>query len=187
LIAFGMAAGADALIDTPWRPVRLAGWVLAYLLMGETLRHFDEGGDLLKPRRVHQLKPVLAYVSDRLEPGDALFVNGLAVSTFRFYTESTSEFPGFAGHETVFGPHQDLYAATPEENLDRLMRHPRAWMIYTYIDKKGRARLRRLEAAGRLLDLRVEPSAGAMLFDFRQPPRNAPDAGPSATESASQG
>lgn len=169
LLAFGIAAAGEGLIGAHRRSVRIAGCALVALLLLESVRHLHEDEAIRRVQSMPRIEPVLQYVSDRLESGDALFVSGHAMPAYRFYTEFTPGFSRLKGRETLFGPFQGARSPEPKEILHLLGKHPRVWVIFTNFTPHQRRVSELLLGAGRIVDRRGEPGVGAFLVEFTQP------------------
>lgn len=168
LLTFGVAAGIEGLIVIRKGRLYIAGWILAWLILGETARHLHEERDFLSPRKERNIEPVLARMREHLEPGDAIYVTGLTHPVYRFYTECRPGYEELLNHTTVFGPHQWKYQATPAERFEKLGDAPRVWAIFQHYGEKQKTMVNFIEQRGTLVEVYWGRQTRAYLFDLKR-------------------
>lgn len=166
-LAVGIAAGIEGLILIRKYGIHFAGWILAWLVLGETVRHLHEDEDFLEARRTRRIQPALAYLRENLKSGDVIYVDGQAMPVFRFYTERRAEFSPLLSHRTVYGQHQGKYKGAPEEKLREIGDASRVWAVFQY--RRGdyqREMIEFLGEVGTQEDLYSEHNSRVYLFTF---------------------
>jgi hypothetical protein len=150
----------------------------------------DAGRDFVRPPRSEDVKPVLAYLGDRWQEGDALYVSSGSQYALRYYLEC-SDCAGVPGRLRAAlqvrprnGPSQHtraLVSDTPEvvigrehraADIDRLAGRTRVWALFThYFPLSEEGVLRPLGQLGRQLECSpVHGKAFVCLYDLAPRP-----------------
>jgi hypothetical protein len=183
-----LAEGAVTLVRALPRHLGVA---LALVLAGGVAITVDRAArDFVRPPEREEIKPVLAYVGDRWQAGDTLYVFGASQYALRYYLEC-SDCPDAipAPIRAVLrvrpdhGPVQQnpaLISQSPQvvighqkrqhyvADVDRLRGRERVWMLFThYFPRSREAMVEPVERVGR--ELACSPKYGtsfACLYDF---------------------
>lgn len=167
LLALGVASGIEGLIVIRKGWIFIAGWILAWLMLGETVRHLHEDGDFLHPRKPRKIQPALIHIRENLLPGDAIYVDGLVMPVYRFYTEIRPGYAELLTHPTVFGPHQGKFEGTPEQKLEELGDPSRFWAVFQHIKGDDQQEIiETLRREGTQTGLFAENESRIYLFDL---------------------
>jgi hypothetical protein len=166
LLALAIASGVEFLLQSPRRWIYGAGWALAYLLFGETLRHFDGERETWKPHMIQQMRPVLSAMEERIEDGDLIYVDGWAMPSFRFYTECTADYPVLRIPRKIYGEHQGRNHASRLERFYQFHDYPRVWTLFVRFRSGQKAMVELMSTRGTERDRWVENGARAFLFEL---------------------
>lgn len=122
---------------------------------------------LRTPRTHEELRPVLEYVRDRRQPGDAVYLYYAAQFPMRYYAPRIG-----------FGPDDYTQGKIARKSPDRYLRDvdafrgtSRFWIVFSHATEKRGVDERRyildyLDTIGTRLDERIEPDAAAFLYDL---------------------
>jgi hypothetical protein len=155
----------------------------------------DAGRDLVRPPKVEDVKPVLGYVANRWQDGDAIYVSSAAQYALRYYLECSdcagvpSKLRSALEVHPRNGPRQEtpaLVSETPNVvigrdvigreyqglGLDRLVGRTRVWALFThYFPLSDEQVLEPLAELGRQLECSpVHGKAFACLYDLARLP-----------------
>ncbi len=165
---FCVAAGVRALrlaVPSP-RAARAAGVLLgAFLLAPSAAR---AARCVLHPRVKEELRPVLAFVKDRLAPGDALYVYYGADAAFRYYAPRL----GLPQDDAIRGSGCRDAPRRYEADLAPLRGRARAWVLFSHVYRREGTDEQELlcslleGAGGRILASSEAPGAAAFLYDL---------------------
>ena len=142
--------------------------LLILLLMGPSISR--AGQWMKKPEPMEEIKPVLAYIHNHLQPGDVVCVYRPTQPAFFYYQSSM-------GLETAkLFLCQGTDAQTEHVDVDQLVGHPRVWVLITH-DRpalnvaEAKPMVDYLNARGRRLDEMTDPdnTAKAYLYDMVHP------------------
>lgn len=119
-----------------------------------------------------ELKPTLAWMSQRMAPDDVVYVHGRAVHAFTYYTVATNRF-ATRGAAIVQGrARQTDEASWAAAEVQQLMGHTRVWMVLTgqwsWSPHEHAALRSALEARGTQLDAFAATGASAALWNLSQ-------------------
>jgi 4-amino-4-deoxy-L-arabinose transferase-like glycosyltransferase len=159
-----VVAGVEAVSRAPRAgPVLAALCAVAVLFQpsvaaARALRH---------PRTVEEIKPVLAWVRDRRQPGDVVYVYYAAQYPLRYYGPRY----GLGEGDYVLGRIARRDAARYREQLDALRGNARVWIVFSHAtEKRGideqRFFLEHLDGIGTRLDAFESVEAAAYLYDL---------------------
>lgn len=123
---------------------------------------------LASPRVNEEIKPVLAHVRDRRQPGDVVYLYYGAQYPMRYYAPRF----GFSEGDYVSG---QISRRSPDRylrDLDALGGNPRVWIVFSHATRKRgldeeQFFLDHLDRMGRRLDEVRHPGASAYLYDLR--------------------
>ncbi len=175
ILALGIASAVEFLVDSrDWR-IYLAGWLLAWLLFGETLRHFDSDRETWKPHMIQQMRPVLSAMEDRIEEDDLLYVDGWAMPSFRFYTEHTPDYPALRIPEKIYGEHQGRNQIPKIERIDQFRGHSRVWTLFVRFRSGQKEMVELMATRGIERDRWIEDGARVFLFEMAPDPSGRVD------------
>lgn len=142
----------------------IAGLLAVALVAPATLL---AGRNLVLPPGREEIRPVLAYVAERAQPGDTLYVYYGGKLVVEYYAAQY----GLAGHPRVVGRiNRDDWLAYVDE-LTRLGGVSRVWVIFSHpwtlhgVDEEKLFTLT-LDRLGRRLDEVKQPGASAYLYDL---------------------
>ena len=157
-----------------WRFVRFKYAALVLIILNLAKPTVMAAGSLLKPVRIEEMKPVVAYVAEHLKSGDRVFVHHHAVYTFSYYREQLGIDPAKTRVSRAITP-QTLNEI--DEDISSL--NGRFWLIFGHGKTIGDVNYEKafFEAAkkrGRLMDRVLREGASAYLFDFSAPETKSP-------------
>jgi hypothetical protein len=124
---------------------------------------------VLHPRTREEIKPVLAWVRDRRQPGDVVYLYYGAQYPMQYYATRSGFAPGDYTSGRISRRDPERYL----RDLDALAGNPRVWVVFSHpTTKRGldeeRYFLDHLDRLGTRLDeLRVDGASG-YLYDLRR-------------------
>ncbi|MBW4579548.1 MAG: glycosyltransferase family 39 protein [Tildeniella nuda ZEHNDER 1965/U140] len=152
------------------KAVGIVGVVLASLLLIPPLQQTTSF--IFHPEKKEELRPVLAYVKTRQQPGDILYV-GDAFNNFRYYADKfgytkadyVGNYDAFLFHyKRDFSP--QIWHTFMQAN--HLKPGQRLWFLFAGVNEKGRGVSKaRLDSIGQRLDSIEQPGASAYLYQLK--------------------
>lgn len=175
-----VAAGAQAVFDATRSGSRLVPALLVLVLLGPSAGRavfyaaFPPGRE--------EMKPVLAYVRDRHQPGDTVYVFHLSDVPFRFYRHRFGlghDRFGLADVEPVFGRKVESTEDALSADLARVRGRPRVWVLLTHTAALGGPDETAIVSAildrwGTRLDAYSARGALVLLYDLTASPSSRP-------------
>jgi hypothetical protein len=176
-----IARGFSRLMEACPRGKRVAALVLAAVVCGHpaarSLHH------MVHPRMRHEIKPVLAYVHNRQQAGDVLYLYHRSCWAFEYYSAvpgalgdgAPFKIPIFRGIKSVDRP------AAYREDLDRLSGKSRVWVLFSSLYHPDERAFfeKELERMGRRIDAFEAPGAFVWCYDLSESKRERTgDSGP---------
>lgn len=146
------------------------------------------GRDILRPRTVEEVRPVVERLSRERRAGDTIYVFYGSRNPFRYYASALGIGPG----EYTIGAGRREDPEAYSRGLEALRGKRRVWVVYCVPCPWGGVRdeqpfLRDLNAIGTRIDEFQRPGAALFLYDFTRPARAAPAAaGPHASTASEQ-
>jgi hypothetical protein len=180
LVVLLIGAGAQAVFDAILPGRRCVAVVMLLLLLGPTAVRASYY--VAVPHHREELKPVLAFVRDRAQPGDVMYVFDLSAVPLRYYRDRFGLGPdifNLARTRCVFGKHveptEDAYAA----ELGPLRGNARVWVLLSHTGAlggpdEGKIISAVLDRMGRRLDEHRARGARVLLYDLTPAPATAP-------------
>lgn len=134
---------------------------------------FEATASFVRPVAREEIRPVMAHVRDRQQPGDRLYVFQRGEYQFQYYAERFGYQPGdyivgvddLDDGKAVSAAEWQRYQA----DLDALRGSDRVWLIFSHIDSVDEERERVLDylrLIGTQRDRYDRPGAFALLYDF---------------------
>jgi hypothetical protein len=160
LVLLGVARGAWA-VATALRPTQplAAAAVLGLLVLAPAAETCQQ---LRNPNRYEQLRPVLADVSARWQPGDKVYLYYGGIPAFLYYTRETPFPPG-----VVFGNSHRGERTGYRDELRKLAGEPRVWVVFSHRHGTEESLIRAYaEGLGECREEISHPGARAFRFDF---------------------
>lgn len=160
-----VGAGAGYLYTTLRHNSAKVAYAFMALLCVPTLFQAAIAG--VQPRTFEEIKPVMQYVKDRMQPDDRIYVYYSAQYAFKFYQDEV----GFQNNEYSVGVESRADLHQYVADLERLRGNARVWVIFshTYTNRgmdEVQFFLFHLDAMGERLDAFTQPRAAAFLYDL---------------------
>jgi len=181
-----VAAAVDRL-----NTIRLTRWLrpglvlLALLITPSLVR---AARMIVRPEGREEIKAVMNYATDRMQPEDAFYLGRSAFGAYTWYATWTNELRNPV-ERTFQGSDVSVGADSIRAELAALRSHPRVWLIFVdYFDSDLRIVLDQIEAMAERRDQFAAPGALAYLYEFRAAgdtarPAPAAPAAPAAPDS----
>lgn len=110
----------------------IAGLILLSILLPTAVRDLYY---IIVPQKREEIRPVLSYIRDHKQPGDALYVFYISEVPFRYYEDrfglSGDRF-GLAAMPTIFGEPGESDPSVYRSDLSRLRGRRRVWVLITH-------------------------------------------------------
>ncbi|MGH9367066.1 MAG: hypothetical protein ACRD3M_05260, partial [Thermoanaerobaculia bacterium] len=169
LLLLLVAEGAERIRDAASARAPAAGMILIALLLFHPV--LFAARSLAEPRTREEIKPVLAYVQKRQQPGDRLYVYAAAAPAFDYYRARY----GFAAGGAIVG----AWAGEQEgarRDLERLRGGARTWVLFTHSERPDgsddqKRLLPLLDGAGKRVEEFRAPGAAVYLYDMDKRPK----------------
>jgi hypothetical protein len=148
-------------IDAIARKAAIAGAALATLLLVHPVVH-----SVTRPPVHEDIKPLLGYIRDHREEGDAIFVDRLARHSFHYYATRY----GFEEFDLLRGGHKKR--SKVEDVGKRFRDHERVWVLQFVFNPREleaeQAALEHLDSIGARLDTYREKGVAVYLYELNK-------------------
>jgi hypothetical protein len=167
LLALLVAAGMDVLLREPQPLPRLAGIVLAFILMAPPA--VKSVRTAFGPHGREEIGPVLEYVATQWQPGDTLYLYWGAGLGYTRYASRVGMPPGVT---PIVGVKRQGDWFAYYGDIAKLAGRERVWVVFSHVLGSGDASEERmivvaLDHVGQRLQAVHELGAGAYLYDLR--------------------
>jgi hypothetical protein len=164
LLALGVLAGFEGLIASPSRKFTIAGWVLALVIMGGSVRDSLGGRDLWRPYQKEEIRPLLEYIEERIEPDDLVLVYYNDEPTLDYYRKWV---PGFE----KLRDYPRVEVISFNTNIEKYRGEPSVWFVMCRIGVIGREQrlrefLQQLDSLGRRVHQRLDYEVWGYHYDL---------------------
>jgi hypothetical protein len=167
LLALLVAAGVDALLREPQPLPRLAGVLLAFIIMAPPV--MKSMGAVLGTHGREEIGPVLRHVATQWQPGDTLYLHWGAELGYTRYAPRVG-MPASVTPIVGVKRQGDWFAYY--EDMAKLAGRERVWVVFSHVAGSADASEERmivvaLDHMGQRLEVVRESGAGAYLYDLR--------------------